>query len=162
LGGRIYQKRIILKYVESLSTIKKKEVKHVTVQWNDSLSVGISSIDQQHQKLIALMNQLHDAMKNGKGKEALSYIIEEFSNYTKYHFQTEEQLFRKYQYPGESSHTNAHEAFVEKVHQFQKDFESGKVLLSMELLQFLKTWITEHIQKVDKQYMQFFKEKGVS
>ncbi|RMF56980.1 MAG: hemerythrin [Calditrichaeota bacterium] len=130
-------------------------------QWSDTFSVGISSIDRQHQKLISLVNELHEAMKNGKSKEVLGYIIEELINYTKYHFQTEEELFHKYQYPQEAAHKAAHDSFVEKVLQFQEGFESGKVLLSMEILQFLKQWVSDHIQKVDKQYSFFLKEKGV-
>ena len=37
------------------------------IQWNDSLKVGVAEIDKQHQKLVDMINDLHDAMRQGQG-----------------------------------------------------------------------------------------------
>lgn len=42
------------------------------IQWNDSLPVGVDAMDLQHKKLVNLINQLFDAMKEGKGKTSPS------------------------------------------------------------------------------------------
>ena len=63
------------------------------IQWSSSLSVKVKQIDDEHQKLIKLINDLNDAMRVGKGKEALGKIINELVNYAAVHFNTEERYF---------------------------------------------------------------------
>ena len=58
--------------------------------WNDSYSVKVAELDNQHKKLIGLINQLYDAMKEGKGKDVLEVIFTELIEYTKNHFSAEE------------------------------------------------------------------------
>lgn len=130
-------------------------------QWDEKLSVNIPSIDRQHQKLISLVNQLHDAMKKGKGKEALNYILEELISYTDYHFKTEEKYFDQYGYAETERHKNEHNSFVKKVNEFNERFSQNNAIISLEVLTFLKNWVLQHIQKEDKKYSSFLIEKGV-
>jgi hemerythrin len=69
------------------------------IKWKDVFSVKVSEVDNQHKKLIGLINQLYDAMRVGKGREVLGSVLTELVNYTIYHFSTEERLFREYGYP---------------------------------------------------------------
>jgi len=62
------------------------------ISWNDNLSVHVGEIDRQHQQLIKMINDLDDAMKQGKGKEVLGKIVKGLSDYTAYHFSTEERF----------------------------------------------------------------------
>lgn len=131
------------------------------VEWNDNYSLKIKDIDEQHRQLIDQINILHDAMKKGKGKEVVGSIISRLAEYTQRHFMTEEQLFLKHAYPETTRHTREHNAFIERVAGFQKDLDSGRIMLSMEVLNFLKEWLIGHIQGVDKKYGPFLNAKGV-
>jgi hemerythrin len=131
------------------------------VAWNDDYSVQIKQIDDQHRGLIDQINMLHDAMKQRKGNEVIGSIIARLAEYTQLHFMAEEQLFIKHGYPETTKHTREHNAFIEKVAGFQKDFNAGRLMLSMEVLTFLRDWLVGHIQVVDKKYAPFLNGKGV-
>jgi hemerythrin-like metal-binding protein len=129
------------------------------IQWNDTLSVGIETIDRQHQHLIQLINDLHQAMKEGKAKEILGRIIEELSQYAKEHFMNEERLFFKHGYPQQTSHINEHNRFIDQVVDFINSFNSGRATLSLDIMNFLNQWLLNHIRKSDKAYTPFLKGK---
>ncbi|MFA5331264.1 MAG: bacteriohemerythrin [Methanoregula sp.] len=134
----------------------------VLMQWSDNLSVQIKEIDDQHKRLIELINTLHDAMLAKQGKQGLEKILGELADYTVYHFQAEEKYMQKFKYIGYTSHKKEHDAFVQKVVDFQKSYAANKLGLSIEVINFLKDWVSHHIQKTDKQYSTVFKEHGLS
>ena len=74
------------------------------IKWNSFYSVHIDELDEQHKELIHLINEMYDAMKNGKGTDALGSILSELVEYTKYHFDAEEKLFLQYGYPEREAH----------------------------------------------------------
>lgn len=131
------------------------------ISWNESLSVNVQEIDQQHQKLIGMINELYDAMKEGKGNTVLDKVITELIDYTTSHFTTEEKYFEKYSYPRAASHKLEHADFIKKVSSFQEQYRAGQTGLSIEIITFLSNWLKNHIQIVDKQYTPFFNEKGL-
>lgn len=131
------------------------------IQWSEGLSVGVAEIDRQHQKLIDMINQLDDAMRQGKGKDIQKPIIMGLIGYAGTHFKAEESLFTKFGYPDTEAHLKEHRAFTQKVSTFKDGFESGKLGLSIEIMKFLSDWLRAHIQSVDKQYTAFFHEKGL-
>lgn len=129
--------------------------------WREEYSVKIAKIDAQHQKLFDYINEIHDASIQNKAKEQLGGIIAKLVNYTQDHFKTEENYFSIYNYPNESAHKFEHQVFVDKIKEFQNDFESGKALLSLKIVNFLKDWLINHILGTDKAYSAFLNEKGV-
>ena len=139
-----------------------KGVKMGLITWDDSYSVNIAEIDRQHQKLIGMFAELNDAMSKGQGKEAIGKVLNELVSYTIQHFRTEEKLFDQYGYPDAENHKEKHSEFTRKVDGFKKDFDSGKLGLSIEVLNFLSDWLRDHIMGVDKKYAPFLIEKGVS
>ena len=131
------------------------------ITWNDRLSVKVAEIDQQHKKLITMINELNDAMKVGKGKDALGAIVNNLIVYTMTHFKTEEKYFAQFGYPDTDQHKKEHEAFVKKVSDFKDGFENRKISLTIEVMDFLSDWLKNHIMGTDKKYSQFFNEKGL-
>ena len=131
------------------------------IQWNDGLSVGVGEIDRQHQKLIGMINDLNDAMKQGKGKDILYKIINGLTIYTKTHFGTEEKYFDQFRYPDANNHKTKHLEFTKKVTEFKEGFNKGKISLSIEIMDFLSNWLQNHIKVIDKKYGPFFNEKGL-
>jgi hemerythrin len=136
-------------------------MKMALIQWDNTFSVNVAEIDQQHQKLVALINNLNDAMKLGKGKDILVKIIDELTDYSGNHFAFEEKYFDKFGYPAAASHKLEHTNFVKKVTEFKNGFNSGQVALTIEVMNFLRDWLKNHIQGIDKQYSSFFNEKGL-
>ncbi len=131
------------------------------IKWSDSLSVHVAEIDAQHQKLIGLINTLHDAMLEKKSKEILSKILDDLAAYTVYHFSTEEKYMEQCAFPGFSSHKKEHELFVSKVDSFIKDYQDNKLGLSIDLMNFLRDWVSNHIQGTDKKYTDTFNKNGI-
>jgi hemerythrin len=131
------------------------------IQWNDSLSVGIVEIDRQHQRLVAMINELHDAMRQGKGKDILGKIINGLVTYAGTHFKTEEKYFDQFQYPEATTHKKEHSDFTQKVAEFKGKFDTGQAVLSLEIITFLSNWLQHHINVIDKKYGPFFNQKGL-
>jgi len=131
------------------------------LSWSPNYSVSIKEIDKQHMKLVELVNELHDGMKAGKGKEVLGIVLSELVKYTAFHFSYEEQLFNKYSYPETGTHKRQHKDLVDQVMDYKTSFESGKSVLSMDIMNFLKDWLVNHIAGSDKKYSSFLNSKGV-
>ena len=131
------------------------------IQWNDDLNVGVLEIDRQHQRLVGMINDLNDAMKQGQGKDVLDKIINGLTNYTKTHFGIEEKYFDQFGYPDANNHKKEHLNFTKKVTEFKAGFDKGKIGLSIEVMNFLSNWLQNHIKRVDKKYGPFFNEKGL-
>ena len=132
------------------------------IEWTDELSVHVKQIDQEHQQLVELINNLHDAMKARAGKEAVGISIDCLNKYTEFHFGAKEALMKKYGYLSSTVHRAEHRAFVAKTQEFAKGYATGKLLLSMDVMSFLKVWLTEHICKVDKELGKYLNSQGVS
>ncbi|MCI5222469.1 MAG: bacteriohemerythrin [Candidatus Electrothrix sp. AR4] len=131
------------------------------IKWDDSLSVNVAEIDQEHKKLVLMINELTDAMKAGKGKDVLGKILDGLVAYTASHFQKEEKYFKELNYPYMVEHKNEHVAFVKKVLEFKEEFDQGRATVSVSILQFLSKWLQTHIKGADMKYSKFFNENGV-
>ncbi|MBF0594876.1 MAG: hemerythrin family protein [Candidatus Omnitrophica bacterium] len=131
------------------------------ITWSDSLKVDIKVIDEQHKIWIGLINKLHEAMLQGKGKEILGEVYTELINYTIYHFDFEEKLFQQYGYKESLSHIQMHANLTQRVKDLKTEFEKGTFLITIDTMDFLNDWLYNHIMKPDKQYASFLKSKGV-
>jgi hemerythrin len=125
------------------------------IEWTPNLSVGIDEMDQQHRKLISLVNQFHDALKAGKGDEAAKGILVQLVQYTHTHFAAEEQLQARYGYPELAAHKKLHAALLAQVNQMVDKIKAGKMVSPVIIANFLKEWLTNHILGTDKLYGSF-------
>lgn len=141
----------------SSQTLDEKDVPDL-FPWTDKLSVGITEIDNQHKKLVYLVNQLHKAMKTQKGAHESGKILDELAQYVVTHFKYEEDLFEEKQYPLQGEHIQLHKDLVDKVSAFHDEFKKGKAGLSMDLMYFLTDWLKNHIMKADKAYTPYLKD----
>ncbi|MCB9799794.1 MAG: bacteriohemerythrin [Candidatus Omnitrophica bacterium] len=132
------------------------------IEWSENFSVNIPSIDEQHKKIVHMVNELHEAMITDKGNSVLGKIFGELIQYTKTHFSYEEKLFQTYGYPEAEDHKQSHDALTSKTMALQKDFETGSTTIMFEVSDFLKSWLTNHIQGQDKKYAPFLSSKGVT
>jgi len=130
--------------------------------WNDSYSVGVKEIDKQHLMLVDSLNELFDAMRNREAKEVIGGILKSLSDYIDFHFSYEENVMQKNGYPAFLDHKKKHQVFVENVSGFIKKYEDGSLMVSMEVMNFLKDWLKTHIMGTDKEYTEFFHKKGIN
>ena len=131
------------------------------INWDDSFSVNVAEIDRQHKNLVSMINELDNAMKQGKGKDVVDKVVDGLIDYTATHFQTEETYFDRFGYPEANSHKREHFAFVRKASEFKYGFAKGKISLAIEIKNFLGDWIQNHIKVTDKKYSKFFNERGL-
>ena len=132
------------------------------INWNDSYSVKVKVIDVQHKKIVDIINELHDKMKEGKGKEVVGKLLNQLLDYTVLHFAFEEKLLNTNNYPDSKTHIKLHSDLIEEVKAFRKKYESGSAMLSLELMNFLKKWLVEHILNSDKKYSAHLNANGVN
>lgn len=117
---------------------------------NQNLILGHAKIDGDHQKLFDLINRLAGAMKTGEGKQACGAILNELVSYTRTHFSMEEASMSRHGYPQAAAHKAEHDKFVNKIQEFKNKFEAGSGVVTIEILTFLRDWLSNHIQKIDK------------
>ena len=131
------------------------------VTWNTSYSVKVARCDEDHKKLFALINNLHEAMSTGKGAGVVQHIVGELAAYAKYHFSTEESMMEKAKYPDLPSHRHQHQVFVEQVKEFQRDIAAGKSGQTISVAEFLNNWLTNHIKQTDQKYSAHLNANGI-
>jgi len=132
------------------------------VQWSEEYSVGVGNLDRHHQKLFDMLNRLHNAMTQGKGKEVVIGIIKEMVDYARYHFEEEEKLMERIKYPGLNEQRNVHKKFMIKVEEYRKLADMGlEAFLSSGISTFLSDWLKNHIGVMDKKYKKYMNENGI-
>lgn len=122
----------------------------------------MKKFDDQHKKLVELINQLHDAMKSGQGNTMIGVVLQSLITYTGTHFADEIKMMQAHAYPDLSRHQAEHDKFVKQVVEFQQKFQDGSSMLTMTVLSFFKDWLVRHIQGEDKKYAPFLNAKGIS
>ncbi len=130
-------------------------------KWNDRFKIGIESIDNQHKKLFAMIEDYYQSFKKGKSKEGLTILLKELSDYTQFHFKFEEDYFKKHNYPETEAHVREHRSFINDLEDLKIRVESNKMVLPVEVGSFLSEWLLKHIKGSDKKYVALFKEKNV-
>jgi hemerythrin-like metal-binding protein len=132
------------------------------IEWSAELSVGIDSIDEQHKKLVNMINALNDAILLGESNELLGRIFNNLANYTQKHFTYEENMFAEYGYADSEEHKRQHQALIAQVVDLKDKFnDNPQGTISADLMLFLKRWLTNHIMRTDKEYAEFLISKGV-
>lgn len=125
--------------------------------WKKEFELGIPSIDEQHKTLLDIGNRISSllmAHEDGDDNyEDIFNVIEELKAYTIYHFDTEEELFVKYDYPDYDNHKKEHDGFIEYVESvdFGTIDEDQKQFLK-ELLEKIVKWVFNHILTTDFLY----------
>ncbi len=133
------------------------------MEWNPKLSVGVNQFDNEHKQLLAMLNQLFDASQAGSAKDVLGKILDGLVAYTQTHFANEERYMKMHNFADYAAHKAEHDALAKQVLAVQAKYHQPgpSAALGMEVLTFLKNWLTKHIQGSDKKYTPFMLEHGV-
>jgi hemerythrin-like metal-binding protein len=125
------------------------------IQWTPDLATGIELIDSQHKMLCAYINSLNRAV-TAQRKGDIAGIVAGLKQYTASHFGTEEYYFSRTGYPDTEKHKQIHRNFVDKVVDVERKLAAGHEV-GEDLLEFLKSWLLNHIRIMDHQYAPFIK-----
>ena len=132
------------------------------MKWSDTLSVGVPSLDDQHKKMVGLLNQLHDGMMAGKDKMVLGDVLKAFITSTAIHFKYEEDLLARVDYPEGPSHRAEHAELTRQIQNIRREYETiGPSAMTIPVMSFLKNWLTSHILGADMKYGPHLAAKGV-
>ncbi len=133
-----------------------------SIEWDSSLVLGIKQIDEHHQHLVSLLGKSYNTIMLNDPQAELEVIVKELSEYTAYHFATEERLMTEHDFPRTLSHLLEHAEFSRNIKEFQDMCNKGDSSVAVEILVFLRGWLVNHILKVDREYGTFLISKGVT
>jgi len=134
------------------------------IQWDESLSVGIELIDDQHKRWIQRLNNIAAAIQRHEGPRKIAETLDFLTNYTEFHFATEEQHMAANNFPGLDEHRLKHEELKGTLENLDRDFdeEGATHALAQAVNTFLGNWLIEHIRETDQQFGSFLREKGIT
>ena len=115
------------------------------IKWDDSLSVDVEEIDEDHRKLVDLFNVLSESVEEGASIEYIEAVLEELICFTVWHFKHEERLMIKYVYESCVEHKAEHDDLIESVREMQQKFSEAQKLLTNDDIEYLAGWLTGHI-----------------
>ena len=127
----------------------------VTIAWDDRYRIGLPIIDNQHNYLLQLINQLYDDISSGALPNNLDELFNNLDDYAIYHFTVEERWMQGQLYPGLNQHQREHAAFKEYVAELRQLYLRRDSFAALKTLAFLYRWLTTHIQGSDFQFGQF-------
>jgi len=125
------------------------------IKWKEELSVRNDMIDTQHRELFRIINDFYQKIAFQPAREVMIEVIDRLEKYVHEHFNFEEYKLKMTNYPELEAHVKEHKEYIEKVSDFRKRFEEGRLLLTLEVASFIKDWITNHIKISDKKYIDF-------
>lgn len=131
-------------------------MKDLYIVWNTENELGVPIIDEQHRVAVGTINSLFYFMQMKRGVTALRPTLNVLEQYTKIHFETEEELMKLHGFPGHDAHVLLHRELQsqthEVLHQAIATSDANIVLV------FLKEWWLDHINKQDRKFAEFLRQ----
>jgi len=131
--------------------------------WSEAFETGIPEIDQQHQELFRIGEEINQLLVHHQGQDSydeISECLEKLSEYTVFHFDTEEELFEKFDYADTEAHIKEHRTFVDYLNTLDvHHIDANQETAIKDLLKFVAMWIFKHINNTDFKYTSFIKDK---
>ena len=130
------------------------------IEWSRKYNTGIKKIDDQHKKLVDLINILYDKVVINDDSSSVQEAIVDLKLYTIFHFGSEEKLFKKHEYNEEDhqDHLKKHKDFIDEISVYMGDQETSQHELGYRLVEYLKKWLFSHILVCDMKFASFMKK----
>jgi len=135
------------------------------IEWSDGFSVGVKTFDDQHKRILGLVNKLIDTPNLDSNSVIITEMISKMIDYAKTHFEDEERLMLEHNYPDYIDQRVHHGEFIEKtgafIEQTAQTTSEGEESVPESILIYLEDWWINHILKEDMAYKPFFKDKEI-
>lgn len=159
LGGEV-QSLVERYYLEATTAEERSRLQPRLIEWNSSFDVGIEEINRQHRRLIFIANELYRLSLRDGAELGAERVIGALVNYTRTHFHYEELMLERHEYGDLTAHKKQHAKLIADLQQFARQVERGEPVVS-ELLEFVKSWLINHISKTDMAYREHINSRGV-
>lgn len=131
------------------------------IEWTAQYRVNVKHIDEQHRQLVEMVNDLYEAMVERRSAKGVREAVARMDEYVHDHFRVEEAHMAELDYPERREHLAQHARFTRKTRELQDRLEGGKLVLSLEVISYLRDWLTNHILHTDKRLGAFLNERGI-
>jgi hemerythrin-like metal-binding protein len=129
--------------------------------WGPEMDMPLELFNEQHKRLVQMVNDLYKALLHGRGNEEVLVVIDALLNYTQYHFGAEEKNFEAYKFPGADNHCIIHQNFIQQIMHLRDQYFQGKKTVALQTLRLARSWLFEHIMVCDREYISFFEGKDL-
>lgn len=131
------------------------------LNWSDEFSVNVEEIDNQHMKLLALVNTLHAAVESQIDKSVLHQMLVDLVEYTRLHFATEERLMAEHGLSQLKLHQREHHLLLRHLNELTKSVSNGRYPTFFSDYDVSNDWFLNHILNFDKELGEQLNTKGV-
>jgi hemerythrin len=119
------------------------------LEWKDSYSVGVPAVDHEHQELIDLVNQLHNALASQQPEDAVAEIFGDLFRAISSHFALEERFMREHGYDQTNQHKADHERLLDELRDIMDDYRYHEDNSGENLTASVETWFANHFKTHD-------------
>jgi hemerythrin-like metal-binding protein len=132
------------------------------ITWDDAWTIGVAEIDEHHHKLVEMIQRLFGALITAQGVDYMKEIFVELIDYTKYHFNREEEIFEEHGFDHLEAHKEQHKDLIKQVLGFSQEIivRDASEELSEEVYYFLRHWLIDHILQEDLKFKAFLEGKA--
>lgn len=123
-----------------------------SIEWDESYSVGIAKLDEQHKGLFRLLNTLYECEDLSVNSQVIADLLNDMTEYASLHFDIEERYMYECEYPELAAHIRAHDTFRKKVDELQSAIMATDREMPSKMIRFLFEWLVNHIMFCDKKY----------
>ena len=140
-------------------------------QWDESWNIGIAEIDQQHRHLLGLAERLGRSIVRSNELATLASVLQEIDTvavvlreldeYASYHYRTEEEYMRRFEYPEYARHCEEHVQSTRRIHELVLRSQQSRHRFSLELAEFFDVVWRTHVLDFDRRLGEFLRARGV-
>ncbi len=130
--------------------------------WSDEYSVNIKEMDEQHKKLVEIINKHSIAVKSKEKREVLKNTLEGLLDYIEVHFNREEKLMMQHDFSEYNAHKKKHSYIAQEVCNLYMRYLKGDEDTVFLVASLMNHWLFNHICNEDKKYGEYLNTKGVT
>ena len=132
------------------------------VAWSSRYDTGIRVIDEQHQELFRLLEQLRKVVQAEGAGAALENLLAELVACSERHFATEEAYMARFNYPDLGQHVSEHATMLTSLHELLRKFRENQQVMALMVPTFMEGWLKHHISDGDFGFVTFLKARNLT
>jgi hemerythrin len=122
------------------------------MQWDASLDIGVSAMNDEHQQILDAMNRIYDATEAGRVGEEVNRLVERLGAVCVKHFKDEEAYMASIGFPGLANHKLIHGDLLDRYGRHAGEIRAAGGRADGQFFHFLRHWLTAHIKGIDRKY----------